>query len=205
MGGNEQALIAGVLADLEGLARSGRAVGAPVEAIAVVERTRERIRYLQGTAADVPAGAERPPPQVACAEDLSAAFARLVEGAMQGDLPAWAGNLLATAHMRLSSELDAGGTGSDQRLAPRFREDQAARVERADGRELTVLVVDRSPLGLGLLAEEPLEPHELVRLAIDGTTADERHLAEVVFCLARGESAFHLGVELLASEPAAEP
>ncbi len=77
--------------------------------------------------------------------------------------------------------------GADRRLAPRFSEDQAARLTRAGGERMGVPVVDRSPL----------DPHELIRLTLPGATAGESHNGEVVLCLARGEELFHIGVELL--------
>ena len=189
-----------VLARLAALAEAARTANAPPGAVTVLDRTRERIRYLAGWSG--PAADTQPGPQPALTgpAQLPNALADLIAEAADSGVPTWITNLLTTAHMRLASELTEPAAGPDQRLAGRLSEDQAAQLRRADGSELAVLVVDRSPLGLGLLSEQALAPHELVALTILGDATDEDHQAEVIFCLARGETAYHIGLELLVSQ-----
>ena len=187
------------LVHLAALIEAARSAGAAPEAVTVLERTRERIRYLAGWTAPVTEPDSDPAPDLTDPAQLPEALASLTAEAMDAGVPTWITNLLTTAHMRLASELTEPASGPDQRLASRLSEDQAAQLHRADGSELAALVVDRSPLGLGLLSERSLAPHELVELTILGEAADEHHQAEVIFCLARGETAYHIGVELLVS------
>lgn len=191
--------IPGLLAELEDLARAGRRAGAPKEAITLLERTRERIRYLMGDSRELPASGGAPETGPIASRELPGALGDLIVRAGTAGAPAWVTNLLSTAHLRLANEVGIShAIGADRRLAPRFSEDQAARLTRAGGERIGVLVVDRSPLGLGLLGEQPLDPHELIRLTLPGTVAGGTHNGEVVFCLARGDELFHIGVELLA-------
>jgi len=201
--GTDEPTISFLLTELADLERAGREAGAPAETTSLFQRTRERIRYLVGTAEELQAGDLPKPRSLSGVEELPNALADLVAAGIEADAPAWVTNLLCTTHMRLSSQLtaDSGrGGGEDSRLTPRFNEDQPARLMRANGRELAVRLVDRSPLGLGLLSEESLDPHELIRLLIEKAQPQERHLGEVVFCLEQGKGTFHVGVELLASE-----
>jgi hypothetical protein len=187
-----------LLAELAELASAGRAAGLPELGITVLERTRERIRYLmEGASAPAAADHRHTVRTLASPEDLSAAFADLVANATEAGAPAWIINLLATGHMRLIRELFGAGSGQEQRLAPRCNEDQPGRLRRADGTELAVTVLDRSPLGVGLLGPRPLDAHELVTLRLDDAGGERRH-GEVIFCLERSEAAFHIGLELLA-------
>jgi hypothetical protein len=187
------------LARLGALAEAARAAGADPEIVTLLERSRERIRYLAGWSGPLGDPDSDLAPQLAGPGQLPEALAALITEAVDGGVPTWITNLLSTTHMRLVKELGQPAAGPDQRLADRLDEDQAAQLRRADGSELAVLVVDRSPLGLGLLSEQSLAPHELVELTILGDAADEHHQAEVIFCLARGETAYHIGVELLVS------
>lgn len=189
-----------VLVRLAALAEAARSAGAPAEAVTVLDRTRERIRYLADWTGPIAGPEPDSLPHLTDPAHLPEALATLIAESVDSGVPAWITNLLTTAHMRLVSELTEPASGPDQRLASRFNEDQAARLRRADGSDLAVLLVDRSPLGLGLLSEQSLAPHELVELTILGEAADEHHQAEVIFCLARGEAAYHIGVELLVSQ-----
>ncbi|MEF8792324.1 PilZ domain-containing protein [Thiohalorhabdus sp.] len=200
MTANRDPTVPALLAGLAALSDAGRRTSAPETVVAILERTSERIRYLAGVTGET--GDEAGPiraPNPTSADELPGALGTLIEEGAEAGAPAWATNLLATAHIRLGSELTGSSEGAENRLAPRLQEDLAARLVRADGSELAVLVLDRSPLGLGLFAEQPVDPHELVRLNIDSPAADEQHRGEVIFCLERGD-AFHIGVELLATE-----
>lgn len=193
------ALLLAALAELE---QAGRSAGAPAESVALFERTRERIRHLMDPGEYPEPEDPSDPPALSGPEELPDALADLVASAIEDGAPAWVTNLLCTTHMRLSSQLSTGaqGSGEGNRLAPRFDEDRTARLLRANGTELEVRVVDRSPLGLGLLSPEDLDPREVVRLHVREDHGGEAHLGEVVFSLDRGGDAFHVGVELLASE-----
>ncbi len=191
-----------LLSGLAELERAGRAAGAPAESVTLFQRTRDRIRHLMDQEEEPEAGSPSDPPALSSPAELPAALADLVASAIEDGAPAWVSNLLCTTHMRLSSQLHAGpgDAGEESRLVPRFDEDRPARLLRADGAELTVRVVDRSPLGLGLLTGESLESGEILRLLVAEDHGEELRLGEVVFSLERGDGTFHTGVELLASE-----
>ena len=195
-GGGEPG-IPDLLNGLADLARDAREAGAPEPAVVILECTRERLRYLLGEPGLGTGSQERSGRLLASPEELAPIFAEMVETATEAGAPAWITNLLTTAHMRLTSELHGVGSREEQRLAPRSREDQSARLRRANGLELAVTVMDRSPLGLGLLSDQALDAHELVILTLEGAGGGRRH-GEVIFCLQRGDHAFHIGVELLA-------
>lgn len=187
-----------LLAGLATLAEAARRTGAPDTAIATLDRSGERIRYLAEVVSRP--GDEAVPVQAPTRpEELPGALSGLIEAGAEAGAPAWVTNLLITTHTRLSSELTGTDEAADKRLAERLEEDLEARLVRADGSVLTVRVVDRSPLGLGLFAEQPLDPHELVRLDIEGPGRGN-HRGEIVFCLERGGT-FHIGMELLGSSP----
>ena len=196
MTANQDPTVVTLLAGLATLAEAARRTGAPDTAIATLDRSAERIRYLAEVSSRP--GDETVPIQAPTRPgELPGALSALIEAGAEAGAPAWAANLLITTHTRLSSELTGTDETADKRLAVRLEEDLEARLVRADGNVLTVRVVDRSPLGLGLFAEQPLDPHELVRLDIQGPGRGE-HQGEIVFCLER-RGTFHIGIELLAS------
>lgn len=193
--------ISEVLAGLAELEEAGRQAGAPADSISLFQRTRERIQYL-GSAPHPGSANPEEPRSLAGPGELPDALAELIADAIEAEAPAWATNLLCTAHMRLASQLtaDPGQTGANKRVLPRFEEDRSAHLIRASGTDIAARVVDRSPLGLGLLTEETLDPHELVRVRIEDNDPQDPPLGEVVFCQEQDPGSFHIGVELLASK-----
>lgn len=188
-------LLAG-LADLE---QTARQTGFPQEVVTLFQRTRERIRYLGSTTDPGPSDQEKDP-SLASPEELPDALADLIATGLALGAPTWATNLLCSAHMRLANQLspDPRQPGTDKRVLPRFEDDRSAQLIRASGSDVPARIVDHSPLGLGLLIEAPLDPHELVRVRIANEDPQDSPLGEVVFCQQRDGESFHAGVELLA-------
>lgn len=58
------------------------------------------------------------------------------------------------------------------------------------------MTANHAPTLARLLAESPLDPHELVRLAIDGEAGEQQ--GEILFWLQPAPGAYHIGAELLA-------
>lgn len=197
---SQEATLNRLLAGLAELEQASRQSGAPQETVSLFQRTRERILYL-GSASDPASGDPALPQSPTRPEELPDALADLVADALEAGAPAWATNLLCTAHMRLTGRLtaDPDQTGSDKRVVPRYEEDRYGHLMRASGTDVPARVVDRSPLGLGLLTEAPLAPHELVRIRIEDNQPQDPPLGEVVFCQEQSEGTFHIGVELLSS------
>jgi hypothetical protein len=124
---------------------------------------------------------------VAGLEDLQDRLARLIDAAGAAGADPAVSEYLRTLLLRLTLIHQQGEGGS--RLVPRFAEARTGHLVREGGeRGQAVTVVDRSALGFGVVAPEPVSPGEAVRLVIPGDDGfgpepwEEAYECLAIFC-----------------------
>ncbi|MFA9460332.1 hypothetical protein [Thiohalorhabdus methylotrophus] len=87
----------------------------------------------------------------------------------------------------------------DMRLVPRFPETRPARVHPAGGSTLDALLVDRSALGFGLRAGEPVAEGQLATLELPPVADAEAEVHEclVIFCRETEPGVLRVGLDVV--------
>lgn len=127
--------------------------------------------------------------------DLLARLDALAEAAEAGPVAPVIVDYLQTTRERVAVLRQRMGEG--QRLATRFKTDGEARLV-VHGQARHVRIRDRSAVGFGLVAGEPVAPETYARLDIDSEDAGEIYEGLVTHCEAEGDR-YRLGFEVASS------